>query len=164
MISRQLFLFLCLPLISVQAKAQDTIPQHSPTTASNVISIEGAAFFAPWENFWTLGFTHAILAYERRFYSSKKGNVSLYGKTGVGNISGLWGPQIGMTTLIGKGNSHFDIGTGVMFPVLDPSVRGSFNIWPIAELGYRFQKPEGGLMWKVKVGTTGIGAGVGWAF
>jgi hypothetical protein len=39
-----------------------------------------------------------------------------------------------------------------------------FYYLPILDLGYRYQKQDGGFLFKAKVGILGIGFGLGYAF
>lgn len=107
----------------------------------------------------------ASVNYEWEFWRTKNELLSLRLRSGLASVDvTAIGPPIAITALIGKGNSRLDVSLGAFVGVWNLGYGAYLVGWPIGELGYRFQKPEGGVMWKVKVGTTGIGAGVGWAF
>jgi hypothetical protein len=67
-----------------------------------------------------------------------------------------------ITMLTGKNNKHFELNGGVFVVIASRD----FNMFyfPILDLGYRYQKPEGGFLFKAKVGISGIGIGLGYAF
>lgn len=126
--------------------------------------IDFSAMPIRWENFFTVFFTTTTVNYEWEFLKIKNELLSLRLRTGITMLSGILGPPIAVTGLIGRNNSHLDLSLGAFIGIWEIGYGGSLVGWPIAELGYRFQKPEGGFMWKVKAGTTGIGVGAGWAF
>jgi hypothetical protein len=106
---------------------------------------------------------HAFVNYERGFYEGKK--VSWYGRMGVGYgglifAGGGFGALGAVTMLTGKKNSHFELSTGFFRGKED---RDTITL-PIIDIGYRYQKPEGGFIFKTKIGILGVGFGVGYAF
>ena len=62
--------------------------------------------------------------------------------------------------LFGKNDHHFEATLGAFFGSDDGNSYG----WPIGLLGYRYQKPTGGLIFRVNAGTLGLGFGLGHAF
>ena len=99
---------------------------------------------------------------EIRLYSGNK--VTWYGKVGGGFGGIVLGPigPIGLaaiTMLTGKTNNHFELNGGVFIG----KDNGMFYL-PILDLGYRYQKPDGGFLFKAKVGFFSIGLGLGYAF
>ncbi len=163
--SYQHLIFLVLFFASFNAQGQDKTPSLPPMTSSNVIYVDGSALFIPWENFWTFGLAYVSATYDRRIYINPKQSFQLLIKSGVGLYSfGVLGPQLGLSMLTGKNNHHFEMGAGAFIGLWEIGYGATLGAFPLINLGYRFQKPEGGLIWKVKAGTTGIGAGVGWAF
>jgi hypothetical protein len=106
---------------------------------------------------------HAFVNYERSFYQGKK--VSWYGRMGAGYggflfAAGGFGALGAVTMLTGKKNSHFELNTGLFSGQEDGD---SFTL-PLIDVGYRYQKPEGGFVFKAKIGILGVGFGVGYAF
>jgi hypothetical protein len=63
---------------------------------------------------------------------------------------------LALTLLTGEANHHFDTSAGIC------QIDGM--ALPFIDLGYRFQKPEGGLLFRGKVGILGVGVGLGLAF
>jgi hypothetical protein len=103
---------------------------------------------------------HAFVNYERSLYQGKK--VSWYGRAGFGYgglllSDGGFGGLGAITMLTGKKNSHFELNTGVF------SGNNSVTL-PLLDVGYRYQKPDGGFIFKAKIGILGIGFGLGYAF
>ena len=107
---------------------------------------------------------HIFMNYERKVHES--GNISLYGRVGFGYAGmimvGSGGGVLGAATLLtGKGNSHMEFNLGV-FSSKD---NNDYFILPLLDVGYRYQKPEGGLIFKVKSGVLVIfSIGLGYAF
>jgi hypothetical protein len=108
---------------------------------------------------------HAFVNYERSLYQGKK--VSWYGRMGFG-FGGIllaysgFGGLGGVTMLTGKKNSHFELNTGI-FSGKDIDYSNSFA-YPLLDVGYRYQKPDGGFIFKAKLGILGVGIGLGYAF
>ncbi len=61
-----------------------------------------------------------------------------------------------LTILTGKGEHYFDSSTGVF--LRDDSVL------PFLDLGYRFQKLDGGIILRGKIGLLGLGLGIWYSF
>jgi hypothetical protein len=108
---------------------------------------------------------HAFVNYERSLYQGKK--VSWYGRMGFGfggilMVNAGFGGLGGVTMLTGKKNSHFELNTGVFS---GKEIDGSNSVTlPLLDVGYRYQKPDGGFVFKAKIGILGIGIGLGYAF
>lgn len=107
----------------------------------------------------------ATINVEMRLHSGNK--VTWYGKAG-GGFGGILlatggpGGLAAITMLTGKNNNHFELNGGV-FVWNDTNNKDMFY-FPILDLGYRYQKPEGGFIFKAKVGILGVGFGLGYAF
>lgn len=82
-----------------------------------------------------------------------------FGATGVLMIGGGPGGLAAITMLTGKGKNHFEINGGAFFAYSD-----AISVLPLFDLGYRHQKPEGGFLFKAKIGILGVGIGLGYAF
>jgi len=75
--------------------------------------------------------------------------------------------------VLGKGDNHFEYNVGGIFALSGEKLRNGFKdgfkfswydtylILPIVNIGYRFQKPTGGLMFRALVGIEGISIGIG---
>jgi len=107
---------------------------------------------------------HVFMNYERKVHESD--NISLYGRVGFGYAGMIMGDSGGgvlgaATLLTGKGNSHMEFNLGIFSGKNDNDP----FILPLLDVGYRYQKPEGGLVFKVKAGVLGIfSVGLGYAF
>ena len=111
----------------------------------------------------------ASINLEKRIVSGDK--VTLYGRVG-GGTSGIMmtetgGPGIlgALAMLTGKKNNHFEISGGA-FIGKNTSEYNEEDMYylPIINLGYRYQKPEGGYIFKARAGFLGVGIGLGYAF
>lgn len=105
---------------------------------------------------------------ELRLYSAKK--ITWYGRLGLGAAGtiGFGGPGglAAINMLTGKSHNHFEMNGGVFIASSDNHDTGirQVTIFPLIDLGYRYQKPEGGLIFKAKAGFLGVGLGIGYAF
>ena len=68
-----------------------------------------------------------------------------------------------VSILKGKGKNHFEVNLGVR-TIFAKQLDYSCFFYPIANLGYRYQKPSGGFLFRALAGTDGITLGVGLAF
>ena len=115
-------------------------------------------------------FTKLAINYERQIYSGEK--VCWYGRLG-GGIGGRllavlerenkagWGGLGAITMLTGKKNNHFELNSGAFIAVDE---YGDKFIFPIFNTGYRFQKPEGGFVFRANAGIYSFGISFGYAF
>jgi len=106
---------------------------------------------------------HAFVNYERSFYQGKK--VSWYGRMGLGYggflfVGGGFGALRAVTLFTGNKNSHFELNTGLFSGKEDADA----ITLPLIDVEYRYQKPEGGFVFKAKIGILGVGFGVGYTF
>ncbi len=121
-----------------------------------------------YTQFGALPGLEANINVEMRLHSGNK--VTWYGKVGggfgFGGLAGIGGGPGGLaaiTMLTGKSNNHFELNGGV-FIGNDKHYNVMFYYLPILDLGYRYQKQDGGFLFKAKVGILGIGFGLGYAF
>lgn len=148
-------LALALGLAAVPAAAQEATTA-APHVASNTFFVElggnAVAYSLNYERFFTprLGV--------------RVGGMFLRAadEEGPGNINvGLF--PVMATYLLGNGNGHFETGAGVGFGtagVSDTDLADDWNgsaVYGTATFGYRYQKPEGGVMFRA--GFTPIYAG-----
>ena len=157
----QLCLFILLPL--------GAHGQGSPSTA--LYSVYGH-----WGFVIPLQIQGASLSWERRFWQSESQRWSLASRVGIGasmywDWVGGYGPLVGATLLSGRQAHHLEASLGLQIHVLQEGGRGlryyeqeDGLLWPVTEIGYRYQRPEGGLILRVHTVYFGLGAGVGWAF
>lgn len=125
------------------AAAQDTA---GPRVASNTFFVE-------------LGGNAAVysLNYERFFTPKlgvRVGGMYLQADDDVGDRVGIGLFPIMATYLLGEGNSHFETGAGIGLAtagVSDTDVGedwGDSGVYGTATFGYRYQKPEGGVIFR----------------
>ena len=127
------------------------------TTLSNVNLYAEASAFPGMQ---------ASINLEKRIFSGEK--VTWYGRVG-GGIAGIMMSETGgpgmlgaVTMLTGKENNHFEINGGAF--VGKNTEKDNMYFLPLIDFGYRYQKPEGGFIFKAKAGFLGIGIGLGYAF
>lgn len=93
--------------------------------------------------------------------------VTWYGRGGVGFagvIMATGGPGVlgGVSMLTGRQNKYFELNGGAF--VGKDVERDEVFVLPLVDVGYRYQKPEGGFVFKAKIGILGVGIGLGYAF
>jgi len=108
---------------------------------------------------------HAIIAlpivfnYERKLKQWDKSQLAISGGLGILPLYGYAIGKVNMKYLMGSKSHHFETGLGLFF-----DFEGDI-ILPDIQLGYRYQKPKGKLMFKVGTGFPQIiSAGLGWGF
>jgi hypothetical protein len=72
------------------------------------------------------------------------------------------GGLAGLTFLLGRNNNHFETSLGVFVGSYFDA--NGLEGYPIITIGYKYQKPEGGFIFRSNIGTLGIGVGLGYAF
>ena len=113
-------------------------------------------------------FSQGVINYERQIFSGK--TVSWYGRLGGGYGGWLepfsadygWGGLGAITMLTGKKNNHFELNAGG-FLGFEDTYNEAF-IFPIFNVGYRYQKPEGGFIFRANAGIISLGLSFGYAF
>ena len=104
--------------------------------------------------------------FETKLYRSESNLFQLNGRFGLGyfyidffGVQQSAGALAGLNILLGRKSNHFETSLGVFAG----SDTGFFQ-WLIATLGYKYQKPEGGFIFRLNIGTLLIGVGFGYAF
>lgn len=107
----------------------------------------------------------ASINIESRISSGNKLTWYARGGIGGGGLDAADGPGIlgAVTMLTGKGNNHFEVNAGTFIGKYS-DVQAEYFFLPILDLGYRYQKPEGGLVFNAEAGFLGIRFGLGYAF
>ena len=113
-------------------------------------------------------FSQGVINYERQILSGK--TVSWYGRLGGGYGGWLepfsaeygWGGLGAITMLTGKKNNHFELNAGGFLGFEDRN--NEALIFPIFNVGYRYQKPEGGFIFRANAGIISLGLSFGYAF
>ena len=110
--------------------------------------------------------------YERRIAFSS--HFKMMANVGIGgwyltDLSQWWaGPSIplSLNILVGSGNNYVETDFGIRHTWISKQYySGKFSFFPIFNVGYRYQKPNGnGLIFRTFIGLTGLGIGVGKAF
>lgn len=115
-----------------------------------------------------VGTTLAVYAtgffYERNIYDFERSVLTARGGAGV--YAFLWGDYghflaVNAGQLFGKGNNHFEYNIGYTF--FNPPYTSYSEHYPSAYIGYRYQKPEGGFIFRTGFGwpeQVSIGAGI----
>lgn len=99
---------------------------------------------------------------------NERNKVNFLFRFSLGGIAGweTWGPltKIGIQGLTGMNNNHFEFGLGLLLFVNTAYKNETFFL-PTYNIGYRFQKPTGGLFYRVGLGLDeNIYFSIGWAF
>ena len=137
----------------IEAEAQST----EMTTLSNINLYADGGFFPG---------VQASINLEKRISSGEK--VTWYGRVG-GGVAGIMMSETGgpgmlaaVTMLTGKEKNHFEINGGAF--VGKNTESDDMYFLPLIDLGYRYQKPQGGFIFRAKAGFLGIGISLGYAF
>lgn len=126
----------------------------------------------------TLLFVNSIsINLERKLFSSNTEKIHLYGRVGYGYVEvykifssdqRASGGLLALTMLTGKGSHHFEASGGAFLgsykSINDGSPDDGFQAFPLIDVGYRFQEPGEVFIFRAKVGTSGLGVGIGYAF
>ena len=122
-------------------------------TMSNLsLYVDGGTFGIGYSTFFNV---------EKYLSSSKSDKIHLFFRGSCGDVRFLGSNNsltIGgsITMITGRGNHHFDSSTGLLYR--------DRSTLPFLDLGYRYQKPDGGIILKGKIGLFGLGFGVGYSF
>ena len=148
---KQLYIILlCLPLIGF---GQGKIGKLNIYVDGGTFGIINSVFVNA-ETHLTSSKSNQLHLYFRGAY----GDVILFsGGSGLSSFHTETESFVGsLTVLTGRGSHHFDSSAGVF--LRDDSVL------PFLDLGYRFQKLDGGIILRGKIGFLGLGVGLGYSF
>lgn len=161
----------------------DLTMQDSPGLSNLNLNIEASTYLVA---------SSASINIEVRIFSSDSEKIHFYARAGYGKVhqnlsayailcpevsqSGSGG-LLGITMLTGEGNHHFEANAGVFLGsfkteigsgIFDQSCPRPDDLWtsplPVVALGYRYQKPGKGFIFRVKIGNLGLGIGCGVPF
>jgi hypothetical protein len=115
------------------------------------------------------------LSYERYVFSTKSKNLSFFARANAGAWGSFGGEGSYITAslqgLLGKNKSHLEFGGGLVAVTDGQLFFSSENynvttqILPAASVGYRYQKPEGGFVFRTGIGILdGVYLSFGYAF
>lgn len=111
------------------------------------------------------------LNYERVLKVNESSSFQLRGRTGV-----LWGGifftekdflgiPLNVTALWGEGKGHFELTGGLALGIWRENASPKNpGVFPLIDAGYRYEPPGGGFVFRIKIGTGGLGIGLGLAF
>jgi len=133
------------------------------------INIEGRVFSSDSEK---------IHFYARASYGKVSQQINILGALLLCDVSTQSGSGgfLGITMLTGGENHHFEVNAGTFLGSFNnEEIPGLFEceeifdeLWtsplPIVDLGYRYQKPGQGFIFRAKIGNLGLGIGFGVAF
>ena len=108
------------------------------------------------------------LSYERYAFSASQEKLQFYVRTSAGALASFGGGAgfgtVSLQALLGRGNSRLEGGLGIGVLVYDFDFQELGPI-PSINLGYRFQKPQGGFLFRTGIGIPeGIYVSFGYAF
>ena len=131
----------------------DPLNKSKEKPASNLsLFVDGGTFGIGYSAFFNV---------EKYLSSSKSDKIHLYFRGSCGEVRYIGSSNsltIGgsITMITGSGNHHFDSSTGLLYR--------DQSILPFLDLGYRYQKLDGGIILKGKIGLFGLGLGIGYSF
>lgn len=158
---RIFLLFFSLAWLFALTSAQT---QDEPATAS---AIPRHAMLAE-ANWFILGSSYMFhsVGYEYEYWRSKRGTMQMGLRIGAGfsqDLPGGWISEFSLPVAnrfsFGASAHRFEAALGAQI-----STAWYFPIWPILQLGYRHQPLHRGMIWRVHLGTLGLGASIGWSF
>ncbi len=163
---RHLF-FLLFAFLTFRSLAQAPPPPEGSATAKNSITIGWSGWiYADGQISQLLLGIYSPLSYDRKVWTNRTNAFSVRARGGVGILfQGVIGTEVVATGLLGKRNHQLLLDMGLFISVWELGYGLSPGIpYPLVNLGYRYQRPQGGFVWRAHVGTTGLGLGAGWAF
>ena len=170
--TKLLIIVLCLSFSITYGQNSDNVINKTQKQefSKNSVGLDGGLLY--------LGFGGSInssVNYERHIFSLK--STSYYLRMGVGyyligaSDTGYAGVQVplSLNLITGKGNNHFELNLGgrAIFDIKNDEIDYSdekVRLFPIVNIGYRYQNPKGGFIFKSLIGIDGITLGIGYAF
>ena len=152
-INQYILLFsILLSTVLSEVNASEIINQDSLKTSKNNIHVESFLIFIQSINYENNIYKSNLIQLNGR-YGIAYQQIEFFGVTeSIGGIGGL-------TFLLGRKRGHLETLIAGFIPF-----QRSGALWPIIELGYRYQNPNGGFLFRTFLGTTGIGIGLGYGF
>ena len=170
-----LALFICYNLVAQNDKNIETVSADSiGISMTEKTKMSNFGFYA--DGGTIIIFNAASVNIEGRLISTESNMFHLYGRLGFGKmiIARLFvdknestGGIAALTMLIGKEKHHFEGNIGMFLGTGSKWIRddqNKLNWYPIVEVGYRYQKIGNGIIVRAKIGTLGVGIGLGYAF
>ena len=72
-----------------------------------------------------------------------------------------FGIPLNLTALFGQSKRYFEFTAGIV-PRID--LENKLSIYPLVDVGYRYEPGKGRIIFRAKIGTSGLGLGLGYAF
>jgi hypothetical protein len=149
----------CLHSLSIAQTQPETVSFTS--APRHAVLAQSSWLFPGLENI----FFHMV-GYEYEYWRSKRGKMQMGVRSGVGFtqdlpgfwVVGLWLPVVNRFSFGAKAH-RFELGLGIAY-----TTEVYLPLLPIVEVGYRYQPPKRGTIWRVYLGVTGLGGSVGRAF
>lgn len=171
--TKLLIIVLCLSFSITYGQNSDNVINKTQKQefSKNSVGLDGGLLYALFFD----GYGSSI-NYERLIYN--RNNSITHLRTGVGYYvlgwqdGGYGGIQIPLTVNIISNkfsNNHFEIDLGgrAVFDIKNDGIDYSdekVRLFPIVNIGYRYQNPKGGFIFKSLIGIDGITLGIGYAF
>lgn len=170
--TKLLIIILCFSFSIAFSQNSDSVinSTQKQEVSKNIIGLDGGLLY--------LGFGGSInssVNYERHIFSLK--STYSYLRIGVGyyligaSDIGYAGVQVplSLNLITGKSNNHFELNLGgrAIFDIKNDEIDYSDDpvmFSPIFNLGYRYQNPKGGFIFKSLIGLDGVTLGIGYAF
>ena len=117
-----------------------------------------------------IGVTSGTVSIERHLYSNKKEKLHLYARLGFGYLHTFYfspsgpGSKLGISLLSGKRKHYFETELGLMGGRHIQLNEDRDYLGPMFSLGYRYQPPRTGFLFKAFAGILGVGIGVGYTW
>lgn len=175
-----LFFFNSLSVLGQDYYLQDSVTKKTEklkiekSFSKNTVSIDGGIMFLIVSGWVTYSANYECLLIKGDYnlmYARIGFGYAAYG-TDAYSYEGLQIP-VTMNVLYGKDNNHFEVDFGGRFvydnyrnfkPNVPDSKYKPIAIFPIVNIGYRYQRPKGGVFFKSLIGIDGLTLGLGYAF
>ncbi len=168
-----IILFICVNVFTSFSQSVSINPEIKTKNefSKNVVGVDAGLLYVGF-----LGVVNSSVNYERRIFSANV--LSGYMRLGTGYFvvgasdTGYGGIQVplSLNLITGKNNNHFelDLGCRAVFDIKNDGIDYYENEkvipYPILNIGYRYQKPSSGFIFKSLIGLDGITLGIGYAF
>ena len=147
--------------ICLNSISQDTM---NVRRAKNSFHVDGATLL--YVGMYSANYERTIFQTTMLKVNANAGIGGWYWTTISQSYKGNYSFPFSLNILLGSGNNYFETDLGARYTaVREGSSNNKPPFFPIINLGYRYQRPDGkGLIFRSFIGLTGIGIGVGKAF
>ena len=117
---------------------------------------------------FTVNFEARIKTYSDKLQLRLRSGFGSAAVGSLGSSSSWMGLPVNVVLLFGKKTHFLEFTAGGIVGVrtdtnVDYTTR-ALGVWPLVDLGYRLEVSPKGIILRVKIGTGGIGGGIGYAF